>query len=202
MRGLTFGIGSKYEVLTLVGLQLFTQEAQITEGCLQGRATFASFSLILNLLLKCCSEELAAIAVSGVAMQGSEEGHCNATCMSYQSLKSLPRGDLVPPNLCGAVLLCLACAPYPATLAEPECGMQNQQGLGQRGIFCSRFEHGNIPVEQPASITPAHSLCSCTPAPLYHFSSLKTRLQDWRAGARAKDRGWLDGPISFCLGPA
>lgn len=48
-------------------------------GCLQGRAMFASFSPILNLLLECSTEELAAIAVSGVAMQGSEEGHCNAT---------------------------------------------------------------------------------------------------------------------------
>lgn len=111
---LTFGIGSKYEVLTLVRLQLFTQEAQSMEGCLQGRAVFASFSLILSLLLKCSSEELAAIAVSRVAMQGSEEGHCNATCMSYQSLQSLPRGDLVPPNLCSAVLLCL-----PVLLIQP-----------------------------------------------------------------------------------
>lgn len=54
--GLTFGISSKYVVLTLVRLQHFAQEAQSTGGCLQGRATFASFSLILNLLLKCSSQ--------------------------------------------------------------------------------------------------------------------------------------------------
>lgn len=79
MGGLTFGIGSKYVGLTLVRLQLFTQEAQNTGGCLRGRATFASFSLILNLLLECSSEELAAIAVSGVTVQGSEKGQRNAT---------------------------------------------------------------------------------------------------------------------------
>lgn len=35
-----------------------------------------------------------------------------------QSLQSLPRGGLVPPNLCSAALLCLACAPCQTTLAE------------------------------------------------------------------------------------
>lgn len=79
--------------------------------------------------------------------------------MNYQSLQSLPGGHLVPPNPYSAVLLCLGCAPCQTTTAEPERGTQIQQGLGQRGVFCSGLEHGNIPVVQPARITAARSLC-------------------------------------------
>lgn len=195
---LTFGIGSKYEVLTLVRLQLFTQEAQSMEGCLQGRAVFASFSLILSLLLKCSSEELAAIAVSRVAMQGSEEGHCNATCMSYQSLQSLPRGDLVPPNLCSAVLLCLIQSPW----LSPSVGRKTSKDWDREEYFAVGLSMETSPwSSQPGSHLLTASAVALLPHS-YHFSSLKTRLQDWRAGARAEDRGWLDGPLSFCLGPA
>lgn len=54
-------------------------------------------------------------------------------------------------------------------------------------------EPGNIPVVQPGRVTSAQPLL-CTPAPLYHSSKLKTRIQYWRVGVRSEEQGVAGQP--------
>lgn len=78
--GLTFGISSKYAVLTLVKTPTLrsgsTKHGRVSAGegyvCLLQPDPQPAAEVL-------SSEELAAVAVSGAAMEGSEGGHCNAT---------------------------------------------------------------------------------------------------------------------------